>query len=356
MTTNELYKYLTKKFGKGEKQQFLKWDKMVKKPIRITKLLANERDINDLYFILKTSLDHKIIWTEKGCIARDLDNALGVYDVHIVKNSANNVIKGIIFTIILNNTVWVIKCGRLTNREDNTMSGKKAFAILKKELEKDGVKLSDYEEEDGIEYKEQIDDYPIMNVVLKREIEHVNHIDLNQAWPSALAAAMPEFEKTFARLDKKVLNSALGYCQSKYCGYRLSRLPMIGINDTNKVIDDLTDKLVDNDFLVVGYNTDGIWYIDRLHQNRLYHDDNEGKGLHHWKHDWVDVKFYAQSNGQYYFIPKSGKIEYRLRGYYQYETIKPREEWDTTDDFFKAIASAVEVTWDDKRGLLVRSL
>ena len=308
-----------------------------------------------MYFTLKKTLTHKIVRTEKGCIAKNIVNAAGCYDVQVVKNSANNVIRGIIITVLLRSHIWVIKCGRLTNARDNTMSGAKAFKILKEELLKDGIDLKNYEEKDGKEYKAKIETFPIVNTFLKKEFEHVNHIDLNLAWPSALCRAMPEFEKTFSRLNKKILNSALGFCQSRFCGYKLSKLPMIGINDTNKVIGELTDKLVDEDFIVIGYNTDGIWYKDAKEQGRLYHDENEGKGLHHWKHDYIDVLFYAYSDGQYYII-KNGRIEYKLRGYYQYENIKPREEWTTVEDFFNAIKSAVEVYWDDERGLVVRSI
>lgn len=355
MTNDALFKWLCKKYGNGEIQPFLKYDRMVKHPIYIKRLLENEKEVNGLYFRVKNTLKHKIVRSEKGSIVKDLENTLGAYDVQVVKNSANNVIKGVIITVILRNHIWVFKCGRLTVTEDNNMSGKRAFAILKEELEKDGVKLADYYDDDGEQYKAEIDAYPICNCILHKEIPHVNHIDLNQAWPSALAKRMPEFERTFKRIDKKVLNPALGYCQSKFCGFRLAKLPMIGINDTNLRIDDLTDKLIDQDFLIAGYNTDGIWYFDATGKNRLYHDKDEGLGLHKWKHDYTDVTFYAHSNGQYY-IRKGDKIEYKLRGYYQYETIKPREEWDTVDDFFKAIASAVEVTWDNDKGLIVRSL
>jgi len=356
MTIDGLVNYLHKNFGKGEIQKFMKYNRFVHEPYRIDKLIRDVDKVNELYFNIKKTLKNKIITTASGSIKQgDFRNTYGCYDVIVVRNSANNVLRGIIITVLIRNEVWVFKCGRLTNNEKNTMTGTKAYAILKEELEKDGIDITSYVEEDGRKYKEQIDKYPIVNYYTKKELDHVNHIDLVHAWPSALCRKHPEFTKTFKRLDKSVLNSALGYCQSKYIDYKLSKLSMIGINDTNELIYEMTRKMIMEDFVIVGYNTDGIWYMDGKNQNRLYHDEKEGSNMFEWKHDYIDVKFYANSDGQYY-IMKDGKYEFKLRGYYQYETIKPREQWTDKQDFFKAIASSVYVVFDEEKGLIIRSL
>lgn len=347
-----LDKVASKFKGKGELQQYMKYNQYVKKPIRIMTLLDNLELINDLYFKIKT-LENKIERTPKGTIKHCLNNTFGCYDAIPIYNSKNNILRGLIFTVILYNKVYVFKLGRLTNRKENTMTGVKAFKILVEELTKDKIDITKYSEDDGKKYKDEISEYPIVNFRLKERIPHVNHIDLNQAWPSALSRAIPEFRKTFERLDKTILNSALGYCQSKYCDFKFSKLAMLGINNTNELIYEMTAKMVMEGFEIVGYNTDGIWYYDKKNEGRLYHDELEGKGLDHWKHDYIDVQFYANSDGQYYIIKPDGKYEFKLRGYYQYETLKPREAWENEDDFFKAIESVVEVRWDEEIGLLV---
>ena len=53
MTIDALFKYMIKNFGEGEKQDPMKYDRMVKKPVRIPHLLECEKQVNELYFNLK---------------------------------------------------------------------------------------------------------------------------------------------------------------------------------------------------------------------------------------------------------------------------------------------------------------
>ena len=167
-----------------------------------------------------------------------------------------------------------------------------------------------------------------------------------------MAKAHPELKNSLQTLYNKkgkfYPSVALGYCQSKYCNYRWANLAKEGINGTNKVIKSLCTKLRFQDFEIVGINTDGIWYMDAKKENRLYHDENEGKGFGKWKHDHIDCEFMAYSSGQYWYR-ENGKFTPVARGSYGYELLKPRDQWDE-HDFDKAMYTMIQIIWTDGIG------
>lgn len=351
----QLYTYLTKNYSYEKGSTATGHDRFVKEPNRRPRLRETMEEFNALYHTCRDLKLSKIERSENGAIKKSPNHFMGAYDVQIVKNSQNNVFKGIILTITMRYNTFVFKYGYLKSSENSTMTGVKAFEKFKTLCVEKGIDLSKYEVDETTGWKEKGKiESPLIECRYTNElIENVNHLDLNSAWPSALCRAYPEFLPVFEEMDKDSKNCAIGFFQSKYCKYKYSKLSKVAINDTNKEMFRILRNMHKQNFLVVGCNTDGIWYKDKTDQNRLYHDEFEGKGLSKWKHDYINCKYFAYSGkGIYYFYTPDGKFNVRARGYYSYEAIKPRDEWNE-EDFFKAMNDPVEIDFDEEKGLFI---
>lgn len=340
------------KLSAGQHFDFMRYDQCVKKPVILKHVIRDKDFINDLYkTLLKSPLRH-IDRTKGGSIRKsNIHHAAGAWDIKKVYTEAN-VFKGVIITVVVKGTVFVFKCGQF-GVQNSEMTGRRAFRIFEKECERQGIDLAKYAVSNGKEIKAEIQS-PIIRVFNKyRELGGVHHLDLNSAWASNCCAKYPELKPVFETLykrDKMIVNMALGFCQSQYCGYKYSELPKAGINGTNDVIFDLISKMTLEGFEVVGVNTDGIWYNDPTGQNRLYTDENEGEGFGKWKTDHKNCVFDAYGDGQYWF-EENGEFNVRARGYYLYEAEKPRDQWDKVD-FDKAMAGVAVLLWDDEEGFV----
>ena len=132
----------------------------------------------------------------------------------------------------------------------------------------------------------------------------------------------------------------------------LAMLNKLGYKTTfiGKIGDDIFGRQLKRAVEEVGINTDGIWYQAKNGDFRLYHDENEGGELGQWKNDHQDCEFLAYSDGQYWYKEK-GKFHPVARGFYSYERIKAREEWNEADFDF-AIGSQIIVEWDPEEGFI----
>lgn len=342
-----------KRLGDGEPVDFMEYDQYVKNPVIINQVLKKLDDINDLYFKLRHSRLKKIIRTDKGSIAKHhIEHAMGAWDARPVYQD-NNQLKGVIITVLLFNTIFVFKCGGFSANKSE-MSGPTAFRQFSGMCKKFGIDLKSYKIKNGIDVKAEIEPSYIFMIKRFEKVEHVNHIDLNSAWASGVCVDFPEFLPVFDSLRQKnklIPPIALGYCQSKYVNYEYSHLAKSGINNCKRTVESLMDKLINQDFEILGVNTDGIFYRDTKGKNRLYHDADEGTNLGQWRTDILDATFLAYSDGQYWF-KVDGKLNVRARGYYSYEKIKAREDWDE-HDFDLAMGTQILLTWDEEQGFLV---
>lgn len=359
----EQFRDFLSSYTKSNKHKWLHVDRMkMRNCCKIDEVVENIDTINYIYQTIKAQKWlNTIKRTPSGSIAQScLENSCA-YDVY-VKN-LNNQTLGVQITVILGRESWVFKFGQLTANKKSNMSGAKAFELFAQECKKQNVDLEKYalSKEDGYKEYYSISRHKIENYKLFKEIEHVNHIDFNKAFPSCLCEKYPEFEKVFKSILEKrkdakyIVDPAIGYMRSPYLNYKYSKLAKAAVDGNNYKLIDITINLKLQGFEVLGYNTDGIWYHDLTNQNRLYHDENEGLGLHKWKHDHIDVLWYAQSDGQYYYIEDNGKGKFTpvLRGAYHYAKIKPRENWDCREDFFKAIESYLDIIWKDEVGFVI---
>lgn len=353
MTIREKIFKECKKLSEGQEFPNFKFNQYIKNPCYFNHVIKDKDKINSLYKLLKNSDLHKIVRTPSGGIKmNNIHHIGGAWDYKMCY-TARNVFKGVIITVIIGKTVFVFKCGNFKVK-DSEMTGNKAFELFAKECKKFDIDLKKYSVDNGKEVKDEIEKPIIRNFTQHETVYNVNHIDLNSAWPSNVSEVYPELKQVFVNLrkkDKLIGDMALGYCQSEWINYHYSNLSKAGINGCNEKILDLVNKLMANEFDVLGINTDGIWYRDLLNKNRLYTDENEGTELGQWKTDHKNCEWYAFSDGQYYFI-EDGKFNAKARGYYAYEQVKPRNEWNR-DDFLKAMQSLVCIEFDENEGFVI---
>lgn len=307
----------------------------------ITRILENKEQINELCVMLWNSQLRQIQRTNSGGIAKhNIHHASGAYDIQVI-HTQRNIFKGIIITVLLYNTIFVFHCGMFSvnNKRINGLTAFRKFTTLCKQY---NIDLTKYRITNGEEIKATIPksfiyferDYKLKNIL------HVNHIDLNHAWSAGFINSYPEFIPIMEELNRedKVLSSmVLGVCQSQYVKYEYSHFAKAGIEWCNNKILEISKELSDNHFKVIGCNTDGIWYIDELNQSRIFHNSEEGTQTGQWKTDHVDCELCAYSDGQYWF-KENGKFNVKARGFYAYEQIKSREEWNEYD-FDKAMSN-----------------
>lgn len=347
---------LCQNLGEGSNTKgYLNIDRYKAKANYVTRIIDNAEAINELYQALYNSDLAQIERTKCGAIAKhNIHHAGGAYDVQEI-TTAKGFFKGIIITVLLFNKIFVFKCGMFTTK-DKRYNGSKAFKMFCSEAKKNGKDITQYRIDNGLEVKESISKVKIgfeREYKLKR-VQGVNHIDLNCAWGTGFVEAFPEFEQEVLALknkDKVLPSMFLGYCQSEYAGYKYSHFAKAGIDWCNKKLEEITAKLTAQGYKVIGYNTDGIWYIDSTNKGRVYHDDGEHDGLGGWKTDYTNCELCAYSDGQYWF-KCDGKFNVRARGWYSYEEEKPRDEWDEYD-FDKAMRCETSINFIKGRGFIV---
>lgn len=158
---------------------------------------------------------------------------------------------------------------------------------------------------------------------MNKDQEWVNvfHIDINSAYPAFLCKAYPQFYKYFHDLyihrkdneeNKAYLNFCIGAMQSiNLYGNRYPELAKAGINGTIEYLQELTQKLEEQGFIVLGYNTDGIFVYHP--EGKIYHDENEGIDMGQWKIDHIFDKIRFKSAGAYEYI-ENGEYHAVVRG------------------------------------------
>lgn len=351
MTIHEKIYNLCKKYDNG-----ISIDKFSLKTYSGTyfKQIFELENFNKLYKLLKKSKLRKIIRTEKGNIIKsNFLQLFGSWDIQKVITK-QGIFKGVILTVILKNTLFIFKSGSFGTNKNKELTGKKAFSWFLKYLKEDNIDINNYAIDNGADVKLQIESPIIENCIIYQKLTNVNHLDFNSAWASKVVKKYPEFKNAFYRLyhekNKEYPSIVLGYMQSEYCNYKFTHLSKIGVNDTNKEIKSMVSRLFKTGYEIVGINTDGIWYRDLTGKNRIYHDENEGTEFGQWRTDHINCEFMAYSDGQYWF-KENGVFYPKARGFYSYELIKPREQWDE-NDFDKAMSSISNITWDDEEGFI----
>ena len=169
--------------------------------------------------------------------------------------------------------------------------------------------------------------------------KNAHHIDFHSSFPSGLVNTHSEFKPVIEKLYngrkrhpeyKYILNSTIGYMQSiPCCKAAWAQLSRDAINDNNKRIDELAEKLIKSGRTILAFNTDGIWYT-----GDIYHDENEGNNICQWHNDHKDCIIRFKSAGAYEFIENDIYTPV-IRGRTLLDNIKDRSQWTWGDIFNK---------------------
>lgn len=291
---------------------------------------------NQIYFELKEACKdwNKIVRTPSGGISIERRNFRPpMWDVQNLKSTVEITIVGFF-------NMWRIQVRTsLGNKLGEPRYGRQSFRTFKSICESFGVNLESFAIENGEEVKKEIPKVPIKlerPTFAYKVYEGVHHIDLNSSFVAGMAESYPELRKPIEYMYsmrkqipeyKQDLVATQGFMQSKIINYRFAHLSKAGIESNNRKIEKIANNLREQGFIILLYNTDGIWYIGH---DRQYHDENEGRALGQWKHDHINCKFRAVSKGAYEFI-ENGKINVVLRGITKLDKIKDRENWEWGD-------------------------
>lgn len=193
------------------------------------------------------------------------------------------------------------------------LTGRRAFLKFKEMLREDGIDIDDYAlpKEQALATKYSIQQPPIRMIddsMKDLTLNGVNHIDFHSSFPSGLCNTHKEFATTIRRiyerrheedgLCKAILNYSIGFMQSIHgCNAKYSKLSKDAIEDNNKRLYELTDRLIMNGRLPLLFNTDGVWYL-----GKPYHGEGEGDSLGQWHNDHLNCRFRMKSQGCYEFI------------------------------------------------------
>lgn len=272
------------------------------------------------------------------------------YDVKV----GNSIIR---LTVLIGECAWCLKVGGKT--EDNeAIPGSRAFKKFKDLCSKYKINLDDYEIDNGEEVKKEIEK-PL--IYFKDEYkycvtENVHHLDFHSSYPAGLAITHREFIPVIQELYdgrkkkptyKAILNETIGYMQSKSCcGAKWAHLSRDAIKNNNDRIRALTKELEEHGYVILGYNTDGIWYQGK----RPYRNEMCGSELGKWSNDYVNCKFRAKSDGAYEFIDKDG-YHAVVRGSTKLDRVKDRSEWQW-GDIFQDNAEVIEYVFDKTKGII----
>ena len=243
-------------------------------------------------------------------------------------------------TILIGGKLWVVQLG-YSGKENDGLAPYKAFTMFEDKCYEYGIELEDYALPGaGAAIKETIEK-PFIFIDKKywdKTLYNVHHIDFHSSYPAGLVNTHPEFrpvvEYFFNNRKSKpeykaVLNYTIGMMQSlrnKIVNARYAILSRDAIKDNNDRIRALLNILLQNDYEIIGCNTDGIWYKGET----LYHGEGEGDKLGEWSNDHTFCKFRAKSNGCYEFVENNVYTPV-MRGCSTLDMDKPRSEWEWGD-------------------------
>lgn len=245
------------------------------------------------------------------------------------------------------------------------ISGRHAFNIFKNTLKmekvmgKNTVNFENYKIENGEEVNSTIEK-PYIKMGRSLELHQpyygVNHIDIHSAYAGGLVKSYPEFEPVIKHfytlrqkksedsiLYKSIPNLAIGFMHSSYCQYQYSHISKAAIENTNRLLDKLTNLLLEAGRTPLLYNTDGIWYEGDIYHNK---DAGEGKLYGMWENNHVNCKFKAKSVGCYQY-EEDGVYHPVVRGQTLLDKKLPRSRWKWDDIYSLDASEIIEYYIDD---------
>lgn len=250
----------------------------------------------------------------------------------------------------------------VTNKkgESETITGHRAFTLLKRELLRDGIDIQDYYIENGPEIKATIEK-PIIRLQSEAfkdiEFDSCNHIDMRSSYPYGMTVLYPEFSPTIERLfysrhinpiNKQIMNMAIGYFQSEthfrtnHLIAPLAHISKFAIEHNNRRLNSMANYLEDSGRMVISYNTDGIWFCGEP-------IGAKSEALGAWNEDHINCRLRLRSAGCYEYI-ENGKYYPVVRGKTNLDKELPRDHWKW-GDIYKRGGDVVELYFDRTEGI-----
>lgn len=312
--------------------------------IPITRFDLNEQGAHEFNEILKfvKSLElPTIVRTKSGgvCNGRTI-NKYNCYDYRWTKICAE-------ITLLTLDGCWRFQCRTKAPEDKNgkTIYGATALKMFKEMCLKKGIDIDNYAVDNGLEikkewkekekkiYKKQI--YGEALNQIDNTLDNVHHIDLCSGFQSGLARAFPEFYPVCKELyDKRksddirykmIQVESIGAMWSDQNNAKYIKLAKGAIEENNRLLMSLLNRLTSTGRKPLLLNTDGIWY-----QGEIYHDDTEKADLCGWKNDHTNCTFRMKNNVTYEYI-EDNKYQAVMSGQTTLDQIKSRDEWEWGD-------------------------
>lgn len=328
--------------------------------IPVTRLVYREKDVelfNKIYLYFKNSNYKPIKRTPSGGISNDvpLSQRFQRFDIRILSSFIE-------LTIIDPRGLWRIQVapGRPSSElgDRPVLAGHQAYFKFEGFLKKNNIDLNKYAIENGKEVNQTIQKPLIFArhyaFIVDKEFNKVHHIDYHNSYPAGLANTYPEFKEPINYLYmhrktnpeyKDILNMAIGFFHSKLCRYKFAHLSKAAIEDSNKRVLELSERVLKAGGKVLLYNTDGFWY-----QGEIYHGEGEGDGLGEWHNDHINCRFRMKSVGCYEY-EENDRYYPVVRGLTKLDKIKNREEWQW-GDIYRDDAEILTYFFNENKGLV----
>lgn len=286
---------------------------------------------NEIYDALKDSTYNKIVRTPSGGISIDRRNYRPpMWDcVHSRRGAELTILDAsgmcrIQFTYAMNSNIK-----KADGSVEKFISGPKAMQIFRSKLLKmSGVDLYDYLIDNGLQVRDEVPEYiNKFNERFVREADTIelatvyanaHHIDFHSSFPAGLANTHPEFRETIKYFYdrrkerpefKNVLNCLIGQMWSKkWRNAGLANLSKDAIEDNNRRLMEITERLMESGRIPIMWNVDGVWYL-----GDVYHGIGEGDDLGQWHNDHVNCLIRFKSVGSYEFI-EDGVYNIKVKG------------------------------------------
>lgn len=299
-------------------------------------------EFNQILQYVKSLNLPKIVRTESGGICNGRTyNKYDCYDFMWNKTCAQ-------ITLLTLDGCWRFQCrtGAPKNDKGKPIYGSVALGKFKEICLKHNIDIDDYAVDNGMEIKAEWKqkEQPIYKKYIfgsalnkiGKTLTNVHHIDLCSGFQSGLVRAFPEFYAPCKELyDKRKTDATIKLIQVESIGAMWSdqrkakyiKLAKGAIEENNRLLMSLLDRLLKSGRQPLLLNTDGIWY-----QGDEYHDDTEQADLGGWKTDHKNCIFRMKNNTTYEFI-EDGKFSAVMSGHSTLDLVKPRDQWVWGDIF-----------------------
>lgn len=344
---------------------------------------AGADEFNKIYYWILDNKVPKYVKTKSGGICKKPSVfRRPCYNINITKSSIE------IVYIDYFAYRFRFRSGYKESEEDTWgVSGSRGFEIFKRMVKNYGGNMADLAIDNGKEVKATM---PAPMIYCKEEyigqtLENVYHADIN----SAYMAGIKEYASTMRYKDlehhdtweaicktidelytnrkssdyskkhyKAVLNVSYGFMQSQWCrlkghGYALAHLSKIAMESCINKLLDFTSKQERFGGTVIGYNTDGVFFIPSAYDtailpSKLAHPDTR---LGEFKIDTFCKKIRFKSHGAYEYIDQNDDYKPVVRGRTRLDYIKPRSEWEW-GDIYQQDAQIVRFKFMEGLGVL----